>query len=439
MNQGKLLAAAALAGLLAAAQPAAAAITVNDDPVLFWNDLAVKLIAAPPPVQARAIAMMNAAMYDAVNRTYNGAGNYYNQNVIAAGGNVRAAASVAAHDVLVAVNPANAAAYDAALASSLALVGNGTAKQDGMATGAAYAAAMVSLRQNDGSNAAVNYVPGNQPGQWRPTPPGFAAAALPQWGGVTPFLLNSGSQFRPGPPPGLNSPEYLAAYNEVKEVGALNSATRSVDQTNSALFWDASTGTTWIRIGIDIIADDGLSTLENARVMAKLSTAVADSFISVWDAKYTYNFWRPVTAIREGDNDGVPGTVGDPAWSPLFGTPAHPSYAAAHATQSGAAAAVLLSLVADQPFCNTIAGDTRCFSGIGQAAQDAGFSRLWGGIHWRFDVETGLVLGDRVGQWALSRAAFNPVPEPASWALMIAGFACAGVALRRRKVRVAYA
>jgi hypothetical protein len=308
-----------------------------------------------------------------------------------------------------------------------------------MATGAAFATAMLMARAGDGSTASVPYVPGTDPGEWRPTPPGNAPAALPHWGGVTPFLLSSGAQFRPGPPPALDSAAYAADYNEVKEVGSATSATRTLDQTNAALFWDISSGTTWHRIAVDVIADDGLSTLENARVMAKTSAAVADALIAGFDAKYVYNLWRPVTAIREGDNDGNAATVGDAGWNSLFAAPAHPSYLSTHSLQSGAAAAVLLSLVADQAFCNTIGTDTRCFTGIGEAAQDAANSRLWGGIHFRFDNEIGLSTGYEIGEWALGQAAFDAVPEPASWGLMIAGFGVAGAATRRRRVRVAFA
>lgn len=429
----------ALATAFAWAGPASAAISVDDDPVLYWNDLVVKTFGGSPLTQSRTVAMVNTAMYDAVNRTYNGAGHYYNQNVTAPGGNVRAAASVAAHDVLVSVDPSHASTYDAALASSLALVGAGTAKENGKATGAAYAAAMLTNRLNDGSAAVVPYVPGTLPGQWRPTPPGFAPAAGPQWADVKPFLITSVDQFRAAPPPALTSAQYTAAFNEVKEIGALNSATRTADQTASALFWDTSNGMAWIRIGVDIMADDGMSTLDNARVMAKLSTAIADSFISVWDTKYEYNFWRPVTAIREGDTDGNDATLADPNWSPLFATPPHPSYSSAHSIQSAAAAAVLLDLVPDQAFCNTIGPDTRCFTGIAQAALDAANSRLWGGIHWRFDNEAGLAAGDEIGRWALAQSAFDAVPEPASWALMIAGFGFVGAVARRRAARAIYA
>ena len=425
--------AAATAATLAAS-PAAAAIPPNGDPVLFWNDLAISLVGGGAPPQARTMAMLNTAMHDAVSRTYGGASNYYNTGVTAPGGNVRAAAAVAARNVLVAVNPANAAAYDNALAGQLAQVTNGTAKTNGMTTGAAYATAMLLARTGDGSVAppGFTYTPGSLPGQWRPTPPGNAAAALPHWGGVNPFLLNSGAQFRPDAPPTLNSAEYLADYNEVKEIGSLTSATRTGDQTASALFWDASTGTTWHRIAVDVIADDGESTLVNVRIMAKVSAAVADSLIAGFDAKYIYNLWRPVTAIREGDNDGVAGTVGDAGWSPLFATPAHPSFVSTHSMQSGAASAVLLGLGIDQAFSSTISGDTRMFTSIGQAALDAANSRLWGGIHFRFDNEIGISTGSTIGQWALRQDAFNAVPEPASWALMVAGFGMVGAAARRR-------
>jgi len=421
---------------------AAAPLTPSDDPVLFWNDLAIRTVGGGAPAQARVMAILNAAMHDAVVSSYGGAGNYYNQGVATQGGNVRAAAATAARNVLVQLNgsnPANVAAYNAALNASLNLVKDGTAKTNGIATGGAFASAMLMARTGDGSVAppGFTYTPGTGPGDWRPTGPG--AAALPHWGNVKPFIIGSVTDFRPDAPPALDSAEYLAAYNEVKEIGALNSATRTQDQTNSALFWDASVGTTWHRIAVDVIADDANSTLENARIMAKLSSAVADSLIAGFDAKYTYELWRPVTAIREGDNDGVAATVGDATWSPLFGTPMHPSYTSTHSMQSGAASAVLLGLGIDQGFTGQIQTDFRQFSSIGQAAQDAADSRLWGGIHFRFDNEVGLATGQEIGRFALKQAAFNAVPEPASWAMMIAGFGFVGAVARVRARRVAFA
>lgn len=423
---------------LASAAPAQGAFLPSDDPVLYWNDLAIGLVGGSPPAQGRIMAILNAAVHDAVNRTYNG-GNYYTGGVVAPGGNVRAAAAAAAHRVLTTYNPVNTALYDAALADSLALVANGVHKTNGIATGHAYADAMITLRAGDGSGAVVPYTPGLNPGEWRPTPPGNGAAALPHWGGVTPFLMSSGSQFRPIAPPALNSEAYTNAYNEVKEIGAIGSATRTADQTASALFWDMSNGMTWLRIGVDIVADDGNSVLENARLMAKLSGAIADASISVFDAKYHFNYWRPITAIREGDADGNAATVGDANWLSLFNAPAHPSYSSGHSINSGAAAAVLLELAPDQAFCSTIGPDTRCFTGIAEAALDAANSRMWGGIHFRFDNEMGLAAGYDIGEWVLAQNAFNAVPEPASWALMIGGLGVVGAAMRRRKVRVTFA
>jgi hypothetical protein len=427
---------------IAATLPANAAITVTSDPILFWNQVALINVPGSPPQTTRGIAMVNVAMHDAVSRTYNQP-KFYNAGVSAPGGNARAAASVAAHDVLVALNPANAAIYDAALSESLALVGNGTAKTNGITTGAAFAAATILARTGDGSSAVVPYVPSGLPGRWKPTPPANAPAALPQWGGVDPFLMSSGDQFRPGPPPALSSAEYAAAYNEVKVVGSATATLgeRSADQTASAVFWAAAGGTTWLRVALDEGDTAGLSTLENARLFARLMTAAADTQIAGFDAKYFYDHWRPVTAIREGDTDGNDATVADATWTPLNAAPAHPSYVSTLSSVSAASAEILADAFGDaQNFCLTISGNSRCWTSYSEAVLDASNSRLWGGIHWRFDNEAGREMGRQIGLLALAADVFAPVPEPASWTLMIAGFAIAGMAVRRsQKVRVNFA
>ncbi len=339
--------------------------------------------------------------------------------------------------MLVAVNPANTMQYDAALTASLALVADGAAKTAGVANGAAHAAAILALRVGDGSAPVAPYTGGVLPGQWRPTPPGNANGALPQWGGVTPFVLNSGDQFRPGPPPALGSAAYTAAYNEVKTIGSSNAqalGNRTQDQTDSALFWDTANGSTWLNIGLLVAEDEALDTLGFARSFALLSTSLADSLIAGFDAKYHYALWRPVTAIRLGDADTNDQTVGDAAWNSLFPAPAHPSYVSTHAALSGAGSEVLNALFGDdEGFTFSIGPDTRTFTGLAQAAQDGADSRLWGGIHFRFDNEAGLATGHSIGRWALQGNAFNAVPEPASWAMMIVGFGLVGGALRRRK------
>ncbi len=424
---------AALAATLMTASGAASAVPmVTDDPILFWNQRAVANVAASPFVQTRTFAMVNIAMHDAVNLALGRPNKSYLGNVgITPGGDTRAAASQAARDVLVALNPANAAQYDAALAQSLALVTDGKAKDKGIKTGAAYAAAVLAKRATDGSTASVTYATTGLPGDWRPTSAGNPAA--PHWGDVMPFVLASGDQFRPGPPPALDSAEYAAAYNEVKEIGSATSATRTPDQTASALFWDVSNGATWLGIGLTVAEDEGLSTIEYARAFALLTTGVADALIAGFDAKYEYRLWRPVTAIREGDTDGNAATTADAAWAPLFGTPLHPTYISTHSALSGVASTILLQAFGDEGFTYTIAGDTRSFTGLEQAALDGANSRLWGGIHFRFDNEAGLLLGQNIGRQAIDGPLFDAVPEPGTVALMLGGLGFAQLLRRRRR------
>ena len=262
MNKLPLLATTVVLTLASTAGVAHATIMVADDPVLYWNDQAQTLVPGSTPIQSRIFAIENIAIHDAVNATVLQRDHFYLGGVTARGGNSRAAASQAAHDVLVALNPTNAAVYNADLAASLALVPDGAAKTRGIATGAAFASAAVASRSADGSTAVVTYTTTGAPGDWRPTPPSFAPASLPQWGNVTPFLLTSGSQFRPGPPPALGSAAYTAAYNEVKVIGSATSATRTADQTAAAKFWASGNASqAWERIALTLAEGDGKSTL----------------------------------------------------------------------------------------------------------------------------------------------------------------------------------
>lgn len=424
-----------------AATPAAAAITIASDPILYWNDIAIRFATGftpgGAPAQARAYAMVNIAMHDAVNATRGNAHRSYLTGVSTPGGDSRAAAAQAAHDVLVALNPANSAQYATSLSASLALIGDGTAKTNGVATGQAYAAAILARRTGDGSSVIAPYTSTNLPGDYRLTP-GVAAAALPKWGDVQPFVLSSATEVPVGPPPSLGSAEYAAAYNEVKEIGSLGSLTRTVDQTNSALFWDVSNGGTWIRAGLVVAEDEGLDTLGFAGAFATLAVGIADASIAVFKAKYDYRLWRPITAIQLGDTDGNDATIADATWTSLFAAPGHPSYVSGHAGISGVASEILKSYFGDtEAFSFSIGPDTRSFTSLSQAAQDAADSRLWGGIHFRFDNEAGLALGRQVGTNILKRGVFAAVPEPSSWAMMILGFALAGWKLRSRPAREA--
>ncbi len=421
-----------------AATPAVAAITIASDPILYWNDIAIRFATAfspgGAPAQARAYAMVNIAMHDAVNATRGNAHRSYLTGISTPGGDSRAAAAQAAHDVLVALNPANSAQYATSLSASLALIGDSSAKANGVATGQAYAAAILSRRAGDGSSVIAPYTSTNLPGDYRLTP-GVGAAALPAWGNVQPFVLSSANEVPVGPPPTLGSTAYAAAYNEVKEIGSLGSLTRTADQTNSALFWDVSNGGTWIRAGLVVAEDEGLDTLGFAGAFATLAVGIADASIAVFKAKYDYRLWRPITAIQLGDIDGNDATVADPTWTSLFASPGHPSYVSGHASISGVASTILQSYFGDtEAFSFGIGPDSRSFSSLSQAAQDAADSRLWGGIHFRFDNDAGLALGRQVGTHVLRRGIFASVPEPSSWAMMIFGFALAGWKLRSRPV-----
>jgi PAP2 superfamily len=434
-----ILAASCLLATTMMAPAATAAINVASDPILYWNDVAIRLATAftpgGAPVQARAYAMVNIAMHDAVNATRGNPDRSYLSGVASSGGDSRAAAAQAAHDVLVALNPVNTAQYDTALANSLALIGGGADKTNGIATGAAYAAAIIANRTGDGSTAIASYATTGLPGDYQLTP-GIAAAALPAWGNVRPFVLSSGdlTAVDPGPPPALDSAAYAAAYNEVKDIGALNSLTRTADQTNSALFWDVSNGGTWIRAGLVIAENQGLDTLDYSRVFATLSTGIADASIAIFDDKYQYRLWRPITAIQNGALDGNALTDADTSWNSLFASPGHPSYVSGHSGISAVSSQILQSYFGDDDaFTFSIGPDTRSFTSLSQAELDAANSRLWGGIHFRFDNEAGLAVGHNVAGRVLRAGLFAPIPEPSSWALMIAGFACVGMALRLRR------
>ena len=432
--QNLLFAGAALAGVMLAA-PGNAAVSVTDDPVLYWNQVLLTGLAGSPTVTSRGFAMVDVALHDAVNATFGSPNKGYLGAVPTPGGDTRAAASVAAHDVLVALNPGKAADFDAALAASLALVPNGAAKTNGMSTGAAIAAATLANRAGDGSNAIVPYTPSGLIGRWAPTPPANAPAAVPQWGKQNTWLLDSQSQFRAGPPPALTSAEYAAALNEVKDIGSATSLTRTADQTAAANFWVTASGTgPWLQAAMDASkAKGGYSSLEYASLFARLSVSLADTAIAIWDTKYTYDFWRPITAIRLADLDGNDQTAADPNWTSLIAAPPFPSYMSAHSAFAATAGDILTDAFGGgYAFCLTSAGANRCWASFTDAELDAGNSRIWGGIHFAFDNEAGLALGHQIAAFELKQKVFAPVPEPASWALMIAGFGMAGAVCRRR-------
>jgi hypothetical protein len=318
-----------------------------------------------------------------------------------------AAVIAAAHRTLVTLRPGSAPMLDAARDLWLSAIPDGLAKDAGIEAGEDAAALMLLLRANDGWNASVPYTPGSDPGDWQPTPPALAPAAFTQWSQVTPFGLASGSQFRLPPPPALDSVAYAKAYNEVKLVGRFDSPFRPQDRTDVARFYAATTPVQVFNSAArQVSAVQGTTLSENARIFALLGMAIADASIAIFDTKYHYNFWRPVTAIRNGDLDGNDRTDRDPDWLPLIATPAFPSYASAHGTLSGAARAVLERAFGKRGLAITLAnpvvpGVVLNYTAWNQITDDISDARVYGGIHFRFDQEAGAFQGRKVGRYIL--------------------------------------
>jgi hypothetical protein len=358
------------------------------------------------------MAMVHIAIFDAVNGIERTHLPYHVADAAPEGASVDAAAATAAHSVLVSLFPAQQETFDAALSASLDEVSDGDAKEQGILWGEDVAEAIIALRANDGSTDVVAYTPGSDPGNWQPTPPAMAAALLPQWPDVTPFAMTIGSQFRADGPPLRSSAEFVASFNEVKELGAAGSTTRTVEQSEIAQYWINGPGT-WTPAGhwnmiAQIVSEDQRTTLlENARLFALLNIALADAAIASWDNKFFYNDWRPVTAIRDADADGTDATAADPEWSSFIPTPPFPDYTSGHSTFSGAGAKVLEWFFGTDEIAFTAPSDSalaveRAFASFSEAADESGKSRVYGGIHWQYSNEDGLRSGRELGEYVVA-------------------------------------
>jgi membrane-associated phospholipid phosphatase len=398
---------------------ATAGLTENQirraDVVIDWNATLIQALhnaATPPTVASRALALVGVAVYDAVDAvrpTY--------ELYPLPGFNPRpphdasaeAAAIGAAYRVLSALFPAQQAMFTAELQATLGTLPGNKPTADGFAFGQSVADAVLAWRANDGSAKVVSYTPGTAPGDYQLTPPGFQSPLSPQWPGVTPWAMTSGSQFRPPPPPALTSAEYAADFNQVKALGGATSAVRTPEQTLIAHFWADVPGHSpsppghWDEIAEHLGMQFNLSLADNARLFALVNIALADAGLACWDAKYHYDFWRPITAIQNAGSDGNPLTTPDTTWTPLWTTPSFQSYTSGHSTFSGAASTVLASLFGDRTRftigTDDMPGVTRTFTSFSQAADEAGMSRIYGGIHFMFDNLAGLTCGRALGNY----------------------------------------
>ncbi|NML45874.1 phosphatase PAP2 family protein [Ramlibacter sp. G-1-2-2] len=388
------------------------------DAVLTWDDIALRAIqldVTDPPIATRLLAMESLAVYDTL-AAIEGTPAYMVQLSVSGPVSADAAVAVAAHRILSLQYPAQQAIFDQALVSSLAAVPDGAAKDTGIALGLSVANAIYQLRLNDGFNVDAVFTGSTDVGKWRPVGPMFGTAQDPQWATVTPFAMTSPDELRRGPPPALDTAAYADAVNEIKSLGDANSTTRTADQTQQAQFWADGLGSFtppghWNQIASQIAADRGNSLSANARLFAELNVALADSAIACWDTKYTYDSWRPETAIQLADTDGNPDTTADAGWRPLLLTPPHPEYVSGHSTFSAAAASILADTFGDNTSFTTtsatLPGVTRSFTSFTQAAEEAGRSRIYGGIHFEFSNQAGQALGRDVAAVVLQRFALS--------------------------------
>jgi len=378
--------------------------------VIEWNRTLLMIVRTPGAQPAsihstRNFAILHAAVYDAVNNIHPKFSPYLVRlpDVPRSASEI-AAADEAAHDVLVFLYPAFQVSLDTELQQDLALLPDNERKAQGIAVGQAVAGQLLAARSADGANVTPPpYIPGTQPGDYQLTPPNFAPADFAQWPQVTPFALEQADEFRPGPPPALTSAFYTEAFNEVKSLGFINSTTRTAEQTQIGQFWNGNIQDFWNEIAQTAALQRNLNLEHSARLFALLNISLADTAIAFFDAKYTYNFWRPVTAIRLAATDGNPQTDPDPTWLPLgTKTAPDPSYPGAHSAISKAGATVLGFYFGNRftfdVTSESLAGVTRHFTSFSAAAEEAGLSRIFAGQHFRTDHIAGKDLGGQVAE-----------------------------------------
>ena len=397
----------AIAMFIAVATGIACADTVTD-----WNQTAIEVmkvakvrVGSGPGL--RTLAMVHVAMSDAINSVQSRYTRYVATVPVIHGASAEVAAAAAARQILVQLYPNQKAMIDEAYAGSVKSIPDGAAKSDGILLGEQVAAAVHGDRSTDGTSVPDTYRPLTSPGVWVPTTP----PAVAQYARAKPWVLKSADQLRPGPPAQLSSVLYARDYNETKALGGAKSTERTPEQTAAVKFWNIDTlAPAWQAAARQLSAAKGLSLAENARLFALLNMGTANSVIADWDAKFTYNFWRPVTAIRNGDMDGNDATERDPGWTPLEPTPMHPEYPSQAAIASGVAVGVLESVFRSQPVITITATDfmnpklTRQFNSIAQMAEEHKNVRIWGGIHFRHSLEVGYDMGKKIAAYLIDNS-----------------------------------
>ena len=378
------------------------------DAVCDWNtragDIVVSARMAPPPAN-RAMAIANTAVYEAVNTITK----RYPAGTLKLGAepgaSVDAAIAAANRTTLAKLLPTQQVAIDGVYQAALAKIADGAAKTSGIAVGEQAAAAILALRAEDGATAGETYRPQTVAGVYVPT----VIPAVPQWPQRKPWLMTSAAQFRPGPPPALTSPVWARDFNEVKALGVKSNSRRTAEQTQIGSFWEATLPPIYNGIVLSVANAPGREVTQNARLFAAVAQAADDALLAVFEAKYHYNFWRPVTAIRNGDLDGNDATERDAAWTPLVETPMHPEYPCAHCIVAAAVGTVLQAEVGTGPMPTLtttsylVNGPARNWTNIDDFMQEVANARVYDGVHYRNSTEVGIAMGKQVGALAVTK------------------------------------
>jgi len=393
-----LLWAASIASLLLGFFPVSRADVVND-----WNEKAVSsgyTARVTPAMSARNIAMVHIAMFEAINSIEPRYTPYRLRFSAESNWSREAAGAAAAHQILVRAYPEQTKDFDKLLEASLAVIPDGSPKTEGIRLGEKSAAEILFERRNDGCDAPDSYRPFTTAGKYVPT----QLPSMSGWGIVRPFALKSPDQFRPGPHYALTSTQWAKDYNEVKKLGAKTGSSRTAEQTEIARFWELVGPATYNPVARQLSAAKNLNLVDNARLLAVFSIATADAAVAIFEAKYKYNFWRPVTAIRNGDVDGNNATERNAIWEPFITTPMHPEYPCAHCTFQSTAAGVLRTLFggdeADFKLTSSTApGVTRSYTKLSDYVAEVVNARVYDGVHYRTSGEAGAAMGRKIGEY----------------------------------------
>jgi PAP2 superfamily len=398
--------AAMIAAWFVVGAPAAVADVITD-----WDEKAVAVVLPPGPVAVaqqvytaqRMMGMVHAAMFDAVNSIERRYRPYLVQLPVDPATSKEAAAAAAAAAVLSTIDQKTANEMKPALATYLASIPDGAAKADGVKLGEAVAARVLEARANDGHDAADDYRPRTTPGVYVPTP----ITAGSKWSNVKPFAMAKPDQFRPGSPLSLESTEWATDFNEIKDYGGKTSARRSPQQTETARFWLMVGPPAYHPFVRKLVTAKQMSVSDSARLMTLAAIGLNEALIAVFDAKYHYNFWRPITSIRNGDIDGNPATDREATWQPIDNTPMHPEYPCAHCILSGSVSGVIKAVLGTEDIPEiaitspTAPGVTHRFTNLTAFTDEVANARIWAGFHYRFSTRVGTDMGLQIGEYVV--------------------------------------